>query len=228
MRIAFSTTNPVRSFERHQYLAREGEHRSSLLLIEEGWACRFRMLADGRRHIVAFFLRGDLCEPHWALAPAAPGPVLALTPVQARAIPIGEVVEDGGQLGVTGSQVVQALVENSTRLAEWTVSLGRKTATERICELFCNVFERLQASGVAGRNTCPFPLTQHDLADATGLTPVHVNRLLTALRRRGMIELRGKILKIPDIEGLRQMAALPRRPSNDGRPEFGLRLAGST
>jgi len=83
---------------------------------------------------------------------------------------------------------------------EWTLNLGQRSAYERLAHLLVELYLRLKAVGRAEDGRCDFPLTQNDLADATGLTSVHVNRTLQELRRDGLIELERKQLQILDLE----------------------------
>ncbi len=85
---------------------------------------------------------------------------------------------------------------------EWTLNVGHRTAYERIAHLLCEMIFRLRAVGLSDGKSCDFPLTQVDLADATGLTSVHVNRTLQELRREGLIELHGRKLAVPKLEAL--------------------------
>ena len=94
------------------------------------------------------------------------------------------------------------------RQSNWLVSLGRKTAVERLAHLLLELFERMRRAGVAYGQQCALPLTQTDIADATGLTAVHVNRTLQSMRSKGVLELHSKWLRIPDLGALRDLAAL--------------------
>jgi len=89
---------------------------------------------------------------------------------------------------------------------EWTLNVGQRTALERMAHLLCELFIRMQVIGHTQGNRCEFPLLQSDLADATGLSNVHVNRTLQELRAQNLIILRGKELTIPDIEALKEAA----------------------
>ena len=89
---------------------------------------------------------------------------------------------------------------------EWTVSLGRRTATERLAHLFCELVVRLEVVGLTNGHHCEMPVTQADLGDAVGLSTVHVNRTLQELRSLGLIALRGRHLTILDGDGLRRLA----------------------
>ena len=200
--------NAIHHFKRHQHLAREGEEQQAVFLLEDGWAARYRVLSDGRRQINALFLPGEYCEPQWILGQCATYPVIALTTIRARAVPIADIDDRlAGPARMPG--ILKAILLMINRQADWTVSLARKTAYERICGLFCDLFDRLRASNRVVNNRCPMPLTQYDIADIAGLTPVHVNRVLQVLRSQGLIELDSKWLRLPDPEAVRQHSAEP-------------------
>lgn len=196
-------------FRPHQYLARENERPSAIFRIDEGWAYRFRLFSDGRRQITGLFLPGDYCEPQWGLGQPATQPIVAITRV--RATPLA-CPADGEQRSDYYQHLWKALVMTVERQGDWLVSLGRKSAFERIAQLLCEIYERMRESGRAHDQQCPLPLTQSDIADITGLTPVHVNRTLQAMRAAGLIWLQSKWLRIPDLEALQRIA---RRPGAD-------------
>jgi len=197
-------------FRPHQYLAREADLPDSIFRIEEGWACRFRLLSDGRRQITALFLPGELCEPQWVIGRPLSHPVVALTNVRASRIdcsPTGERSFEHKR------RLWDALVGALEWQAGWIITLGRKTALERIAHLFCDIYDRMHRSGLTYGQQCAMPLTQMDVADITGLTPVHVNRTLQTMRSANLIELQSRWLRIPDLALLRQAACLsPTQP----------------
>ncbi len=90
---------------------------------------------------------------------------------------------------------------------EWTVNLGQRTAIERVGHLFCELFLRLRCVGLTEGDSCALPLTQVELADALGLSNVHVNRTLQELRRAGLIVLKGGRLTIPDFAALQKASS---------------------
>lgn len=191
-------------FRPHDFLARENEKPLGLFQLLEGWACKYRLLSDGRRQITALFLPGDFCEPQWALGRLPSQPIVALTNVRAR--------KASCQLPANGSGDGQSafwknFIDGFERQANWLVTLGRRTAMERLAHLLLELFERMRQSGLAYGQQCALPLTQMDIADLTGLTPVHVNRTLQMMRARGLIELQSKWLRIPDVRALREAAA---------------------
>jgi hypothetical protein len=88
---------------------------------------------------------------------------------------------------------------------EWMLNIGRREAYNRIAHLFCEMLVRLRAVGLAEDHTCDFPITQSEFADAFGITPVHVNRVLKQMRADGLIELKGTQLRIPDWNRLKEV-----------------------
>ncbi len=175
-------------------------------LILEGWACRYKQLEDGRRQIIALFLPGDMCDPYVFLFRTMDQSIGTLTPVRFARI---------------AKQTIRGITARSQNLAEalwwdmmvsteiqreWTVSLGCRTATERLAHLFCELAVRLSLVGLRNGRDYEFPLTQADLGEAVGLSTVHVNRTIQDLRSLGLISLKGRLLTILDEEALRRVA----------------------
>jgi CRP-like cAMP-binding protein len=181
---------------------RQGENPRVVNLIVDGWGCRYKQLSDGRRQILSLFLPGDICDANVYMLEVMDHSVGALTDAK-----IAEVSpqEFGEAIGGDG-RLARLLWFNDLRTMaiqrEWTTNIGQRTARERIAHLFCETYHRLRLIGRADINTCAFPLTQNDLADATGLTPVHVNRMVQELRRDGLIELAQRRLRIIDLPAL--------------------------
>lgn len=196
----------VRRFEAREDIIHEGDTPEMVNLIQEGWACRYKHLEDGRRQIISFFLPGDLCDLHIFVLREMDHSLGAITPVTLAQIPRQAFEE----ITLKHPRITQALWWESLVSAaiqrEWTVNTGQRDALERVAHLLCELFHRLRAVGLADDDTCDLPVTQTDLADATGLSPVHVNRTLQDLRRDGLIELKGRVLRIPDLDGLMRAA----------------------
>lgn len=177
---------------------REGEPIRKPRLVLSGWACRQRMLADGRRQIFGFILPGDLiglelpAGPHPAPQPLAQVTTLALTPVIAcDATRLREAALDGRSEHAGLAAAMAAVVRmDQTHLLNHVVRLGRQSAFERAGHLLLELRERLDAAGLVGSREFPLPLTQEVLADALGLSVVHVNRVLQQYRRDGAVVIR--------------------------------------
>lgn len=197
---------PARTLPARADLMDVGDDPHAVNVILEGWACRSRQLIDGRRQIVSLLLPGDPCDPHVFLLDRMDHTVSALTPVVYAQIP-GPTL-----LGMTARSVTLERAFQREALAtvaiqrEWTVSLGCRSGIERLAHLFCELRWRLAAVGLAGRTSCPLPLTQHDLAQSLGQTSVHINRTLQELRAQGLITLRGRRLTIHDPDRLAELA----------------------
>lgn len=165
-----------------------------------------RLLSDGRRQITALYLPGDYCDPQWALGGVPSQSVVAITNVRALRLPCRIPPHAGFDRQHGFWQVLSSAFERQT---DWLVTLGRKTALERVAHLLLELFERMRHAGLAYGQQCAMPLTQMEIADMTGLTPVHVNRTLQPMRARGLVELQSKWLRIPELCALREVAALP-------------------
>lgn len=187
-------------------LVREGDPPRFVYLILDGWACRYKTLPDGRRQIVALFVPGDLCDLNIYILREMDHNIGAVT--RLKVAEIGR--EDFERLMLEHPRITQALfwneLVNVATQREWTLSLGQRTAYERIAHLLCEIFLRLKTVDLTDGKSCHFPLTQVDIADASGLTAVHVNRTLQELRRDGLIELSSKTLTIPDLGALKAVA----------------------
>lgn len=200
------TAKTVRKAAAHHDIVREGDTPRSIKVILEGWAMRYKQLPDGRRQILALMIPGDIGGANAFVQQPMDHSICSVTTLR-----YAEVSQTD----------FEALVESSPRIAkalwwsslvtvsiqrEWTTNIGQRQAYERIAHLLCEVFARLHSVGLTRGDTCDFPLTQTDIADATGLTPVHVNRMIQSLRHEGLIELRDKRLQIRNAAKLRQVA----------------------
>lgn len=201
---AFAT--PVQQVAARQDIAAEGHRPHSLPLILDGWACRYHDLPDGRRQIIGLFLPGDLCEPFGALPRLMDhsiGTLTAVSYVRVRASALRD-------LARSSSAVEQALwwdaLISADMMHERAVSLGQRSAFERLAHLVCELHLRLTLVGLADEIGFDFPLTQQDLGHMLGLSSVHVNRSLQALRGTGFVSVRGRRLTIIDLAGLRDVA----------------------
>ncbi|GJE46069.1 Crp/Fnr family transcriptional regulator [Methylobacterium soli] len=196
----------VRLFDPHQDIIREGDNPDHVNLILEGWACRYKTLEDGRRQIISFFLPGDLCDPHVFVLREMDHSISTITHVR-----LAEISRDT-LLSLTEQhpRITQALwwemLVHAATQREWTVNLGQRTGLERIGHLLCELFIRLRGVGLTNGDSCALPATQIDLGDATGLSNVHVNRVLQEMRTTGLVMLKGKYLTIPDLERLQRVS----------------------
>jgi CRP-like cAMP-binding protein len=196
----------VREVAARRDLIREGEKPRGVNLILEGWACRYKQLPDGRRQIVHFFIPGDLCDANVFILKEMDHSIGAISRVRYGEISPSDFEEMMAQSPrITRSLWHNELV-NAAVAREWVANVGQRTAYEALAHIFCEMFLRLKSAGLTDGDSCEWPVTQTDLADATGLTAVHVNRTLQELRRAGLIELTGRRLTIGDLPALMQVS----------------------
>lgn len=187
-------------------IVREGERPAFVNLILDGWAIRHKMLVDGRRQILAFLIPGDMCDPNIYLLNEMDHSIGALTEVTVAQI-LRETFEDINESSLRLAQafdwdlLVQLAIQR-----EWTINLGQRSAIERIAHLICELFARLNAVGLCAQGSCHIPITQTDLSEATGITPVHVNRILQELRSEQLIEWKGREVHVADMGALKRVA----------------------
>jgi len=196
----------VRVYRAREDIIREGDCPEAVLLLLEGYACRYKTLEDGRRQIMAHFLPGDLCDINVFILRKMDHSIATLAPATVALIPRDTMLD----LMTQHPRITQALwwstlVDEAT-LREWVVNLGQRSAYERTAHLLCELFFRLRAVGLTNGNSCTLPITQGELGDTLGLTIVHTNRMLQDLRRDGLVELRGKHLTILDLDTLEKVA----------------------
>jgi CRP-like cAMP-binding protein len=184
----------------------EGDRPDRIRVILSGWLARYKTLEDGRRQIVNLLLPGDICDAYAHLFPHTDHSIGTLTPVVYSEIDWARFDE----LVAADRTLAEALwcqsLANQAILREWILNIGRRIALERVAHLLCEIFERLRVVGLLEGNSCVFPVTQMDMADATGLSVVHLNRTLQELRAAGLIVLRERILTISDLDALKRAA----------------------
>lgn len=192
----------VRIVDPRRDLISEGERPRHVHLMLDGWACRYKTLPDGKRQIVSLLVPGDLCDLNVYILGYMDHSIGAIT--RLKIAMIGP--EEMSALTRDRPRIVQALWWHELVTAavqrEWTLNVGQRTAYERIGHLLVELYLRLEVVGRATGGWCDFPLTQNDLADATGLTAVHVNRTLQQLRGNELIELDRRRLHILDLRRL--------------------------
>jgi CRP-like cAMP-binding protein len=196
----------VRDIERKSVILWTGETPTEHCLLLDGWAARCKMLADGTRQIIAILLPGDFCSDKTLSPVPLDYSVIAIT-----AVVVAKFSTDDLQRSLLRSRAVckafwrHNLVEDAIQRS-WVVSLGRRDAQTRLAHLICELHVRLGWIGLVESESFPFPLTQPMLADVLGLTAIHLNRSMQALRHENLITHKTGILKVLDLERLRAFA----------------------
>ena len=175
-------------------------------IICQGWAASMVTLPDGRRQILSFLLPGDIVSTVLIFEPVSQCSVEAITEVHYRTFERTEFKAALLKHSALFDFLSNAWVEEKTRANQLAIDLGRRAADERIARLILNLLDRLARRGMARDQIIDFPLRQHYIADATGMTTVHVGKVLSEFRRAGLVEISDRSLTIIDLTGLRNVA----------------------
>ena len=184
----------------------QGEVPTVAHVLLEGHTFRYRLLDDGRRQITAILMPGDVCDLEAVMRGRADYSVGALTDCVLGEIPTGKVADPAILDPDMARALWRRLLRDEAISREWLVSMGRRSAVERVAHLLCEFRVRLAAVGLTTGDTFEFRLTQAELADLLGLSTVHVNRILQQLRKSGLIALSRWRLAILDATALETLA----------------------
>lgn len=195
------TVNP-RSYRAGQDLIREGDRPDFVFLLIEGWAYRYKILPSGRRQILAYLLPGDFCDIHIYVLKHMDHSIALLNDAKVVPVPATDMLALMDEHPQIERALWWATLVDEAILREWLTSLGQRDAFPRIAHILVELWLRMRAIGLAEDDRFSLPLTQTDLGDALGLTPVHVNRTLQRLRAEGLITLERKQLTLHDPKRL--------------------------
>ena len=194
-----------RTLEPSAYIVREGEPPTQCALLLGGFAYRHKVTGEGARQIMSVHMPGEFLDLQNSFLQVADHNVQALTRVDIASIPVPAL----RKLAETHPLVAQAMwidtLIDAAIFREWIVNVGRRDATSRLSHLLCEFALRLEVAGLAKDNRYELPMTQEQLADSTGLTAVHVNRVLKDLGRQGLILRDRRAVEIVDWDGLRHV-----------------------
>lgn len=197
---------PVSLVGAKRYVASGGEHARSLPVLMSGWAAHFQILRDGARQITRVLLPGDVFHLDTPASYAASEETVTLTRCTITHLRLSEFAHATAAHPAIGEAMRSYAAMQNAILANWVVNVGRRDALQRIANLICELQCRMALVEQGIKHYFCFPLTQDDLADALGLTPVHVNRKLQQLRQDGLITLHARQLTILDPPRLREIA----------------------
>jgi CRP-like cAMP-binding protein len=190
------------ALKENQDIVRVGDCPSRSCLVLSGFTCTYKMTGDGKRQIHNFHIPGDIPDLQSLHLKVLDNSLGTLTPCS---------------VGFITHEALDKLCERHYRIAkafwretlidgaifrEWMTSIGQREAYPRIAHLLCEMMVRLRAVGLANGSSCNWPITQAEVGNALGITPVHVNRVLQEMRADGLVELKGERLNIPDWEKL--------------------------
>ena len=173
-----------------------------------GWAFRYFQLFDGRRQILKFLLPGDMFSSVAAFEKSCPFSVKALTEVQVSGFGRSEIRARCAVSPDVQAALVNSCIADTRDTTELVTALGQRSAEERIAYLLLHLMSRIAARNVIREHRYPFPLRQQHIADAVGLTPVHVSRVMRTFRERRLLDLSEGMLKIINLPELQRIGSL--------------------
>jgi CRP-like cAMP-binding protein len=192
-----AATSSPRQHGPRQDLIRERDQPGPVIVVLEGWACRYKILPNGGRQIMAFLMPGDCCDLHNSMLTEMDHSIQTLTPAIVSMIPRAEMDVLMERPNIARALYTALLVDEST-LRSWIVSMGRRSSLERVAHLMCELCLRAYAVGDASDRQIVLPFSQIVMSDALGMTPVHINRILKELRLAGAMDIRRGKLAIMD------------------------------
>jgi CRP-like cAMP-binding protein len=196
----------VKVIEANADIVQDGDHPSDCVLIVSGFVCRYKLLCDGRRQIMGFYIPGDIPDLQSLHLHTMDNSVGALVKSSVALIPHQPMRNTLRRFPNLNDVLWRDTLIDAAIFREWMIGLGRRSAYQRMAHLLCELYVRMKAVGLVEEGTFDLPVTQNELADALGLSTVHVNRVLQDLRKDGMIVLRGGSLNIPRWEALQEAA----------------------
>ncbi|MHB2208010.1 Crp/Fnr family transcriptional regulator [Methylobacterium sp. CM6257] len=196
----------VATFDAYQDIVREGNYPSQSFAILEGIVAIYKSTRSGKRQVMAYHVPGDVPDLQSLHLKMLDNSISTVSPCR-----IGFIQHDALRTLFRahprlGEAFWRMTLIDAALYREWMLNIGRRDAYARMAHLFCELVTRLDVVGLAPERSCPLPMTQPELADALGITPVHVNRVLGDMREAGLITLRNRRLTVHDWEGLKAAA----------------------
>jgi CRP-like cAMP-binding protein len=179
-----------------------GEHVDYACLVASGIAARFDQMRNGQRQLTAFHIPGDMCDLHSVVAPTAAWGITALTPttvLQVSHAALCKAIDEFPNLALAFWRDGTA---DASIIAKWLGNIGRQDARARLAHMLCEFGIRMEIGRLGARASFDLAVTQEQMADALGLTSVHVNRTMQRLRSEGLIIAQGQRIEILDWDRL--------------------------
>jgi len=196
-----------RIFEPGHELTHEGQRNASAFVLADGWAVSYKITEDGERQIVDFQVPGDFLGLRSILFRTSDHSIDAVTRIEATEVLATDIFEAFADAPRLATAVLWAASRDEAMVVEHLVNLGRRTAEERTAHLLLELGTRLSLVGLADRTGFDCPLTQFHLADALGLSAVHVNRVLRQLREKKLVTFQKGRVVFDDLDRLKDLAA---------------------
>jgi len=189
----------------HTAIVREGERPQHSALVIDGFACSSKTTDTGKRQILSIHIPGDIPDLQSLHLHVMDHDVTTLSRTTIGLIPHEALRTLTRERPMVAEALWRETLIDAAVFREWIVNVGRRSAVMRLAHLLAEIGRRLQALGLAPGDRFELPMTQLDIADALGLTPVHINRVVQELRREGLLELRKQSVYLPDLPRLKEL-----------------------
>lgn len=185
-----------------QDIVREGERPTRSCFIISGTTCWFKITGKGQRQILSFHVAGDLPDLQSIHLTKMDSTLSTVSPCRMAFVQHEALHAVCSERPKVASALWRMTLIDAAVFREWVANVGGRQAYSRLAHLLCEMTMRLGAVGLAENHVCHLPITQSELADATGMSAVHVNRTLQSLRRKGLVDWRDSRLAVLDWDGL--------------------------
>ena len=199
-----------RSFAAGRDLVHQGQTHQAAYILAEGWVCSYKLLRDGTRQIVDFQIPGDFLGLRSVLFRTADHNIEPVTAVEASEVLDSDLLQAFATTPRLATAVLWAASRDEAMVVEHLVGIGRRNALERTAHFLLELSARLTLVGRGTREGFACPLSQYMLADALGLSAVHINRVLRVLREDGLLTFQKGQVTIHDFDGLVDLAEFDR------------------
>jgi CRP-like cAMP-binding protein len=186
-------------------IVRIGDQPGECCLVLDGWLCRYKMLAEGRRQIMSFHIPGDMPDLHSLYLRRMDHSLATIVPATIALVHHRDMHDLAQRHEEVAVAIWRESLIDAAIFREWMVGMGRRSAHQRIAHLLCEMATKARAVGLNDHHTYPWPVTQPEVADSLGLSDVHVNRVLSDLKRDGLITLGRRVLTVHDWDALARL-----------------------
>jgi len=207
----FDLPHRLRHLDLGSYLIREGDQPQTACVLVTGYAVRQKVTGDGSRQILAVCIPGDAVDLQNMFLEVSDHAVQMLTPSRVADVPREALQELVLRRPAIGAAMLRLALVEASIMREWVVNVGRRDARKRIAHILCEFAVRLESRGLASDQGFELPMTQEQVADATGLTSVHVNRVLKGLEADGLINRKRRHLQFDNWRALQEAGDFSRR-----------------
>jgi CRP-like cAMP-binding protein len=211
----------LRSFDPGGYVGREGDVPVRVAVLISGFVVAHKITGPGARQIVALYLPGEPLDLQHLYLECADQNLQAITRAVVAFTPRAAMHDlVAARTAVARAVWLHNLIEASI-FRDWITNIGRRTALPRLAHWLCEMGMRFELQGIGTRTCFDLPMTQEQIADTVGLTPVHVNRTLKALATQGLVRRRHRRIELPDWNAISEFADfnprylhIPRKPGS--------------